>query len=574
MMASMPLSPHFSPTIFGGSFATDDGSEHATRHGNQATSSPDHLGPHSINDLVASTATTIGQTIAGIHWSPTLHHVQQEQQQQYHQRPHPSALRPGDLTAAESQDVRQQFVSAPIPADQGPPDLLHFQGTQHAPAAWFPPGFGPPASLHHQQQHAAVTSSSFGANPAGTVSAAQSDPSNEIEVGEIAEGIGSGQSIDFGFAATRPGEQSFLGGAYANITPLSTVGAAGTTAIAAAVTVHPHPVPPPTPPSTTRTRTTTDFDFHFSPWRPQLQDKRSVTLTPTIAAAAAAELNYETRNHQGKGTKNRMEDASDVKEAVWDEEAYTEHTDRRNGVTRPRKHQPQRKSKRRALAEEADADADAGDGDGDESHSPARRTSISGRSAKSVSVASTVSSSKTAPAPRLRSASRTSKNASQKPSDTAEERRNRASHNLVEKQYRNRLNAQFEGLLNALPEQVRGPAGVAAGAGAGTGDGDGGGGGGDDSDPQHADQERRVSKAEVLDMARRHIKSLERERHELQRERSDLLRNLEMMEHEMAGTGEIVVGGGGGDAGTGQLDEFLDVEGPPDQRGGDAWRGS
>ncbi|OHW96323.1 helix-loop-helix DNA-binding domain-containing protein [Colletotrichum incanum] len=235
-----------------------------------------------------------------------------------------------------------------------------------------------------------------------------------------------------------------------------------------------------------------------------------------------------------------METDSDVKDPSWNDEE-NEVPKRRGGAcgtnrTPSGSRRQERKGKRHAVA-------DPGAGAVDDDDEP---TSPAGRSIKSVSVASSAgSSSKTAPMPRLRSASRTSKNQSQKPTETPEERRTRASHNLVEKQYRNRLNAQFEGLLNALPEQVRGPAGA---------------GDGDESDPQQADQERRVSKAEVLDMARRHIKNLEREREVLHRERGELLRNLEMLEREAA------VSGGG------RLDEFLDVEGASDERGESSWR--
>lgn len=124
---------------------------------------------------------------------------------------------------------------------------------------------------------------------------------------------------------------------------------------------------------------------------------------------------------------------------------------------------------------------------------------------KSVSIASTASTSSSRQ-PKLRSASRTSKNSHSKPHDTPEDRRTRASHNLVEKQYRNRLNAQFESLLNSLPEQIR------AGN---TGNGDD-----DESDGN------RVSKGEVLEMARRHIQTLEQERIELERKNLELLGSI------------------------------------------------
>lgn len=108
------------------------------------------------------------------------------------------------------------------------------------------------------------------------------------------------------------------------------------------------------------------------------------------------------------------------------------------------------------------------------------------------------------------------KNTHHNPPATEEERRNRESHNQVEKQYRNRLNAHFESLLNALPENLRG--------GGGDEDEDegmdaGGGGGGGSGD-------RRVSKAEVLDMARRHIQALERECSALEGERDECKQNF------------------------------------------------
>ncbi|KAL0931637.1 helix-loop-helix DNA-binding domain-containing protein [Colletotrichum truncatum] len=541
MIASTPLSPHFSPNIFGGAFDVRDRPHHATRPRNQAMPGPGHNRPSSTNESTM-TIPNSSQNVSGILGLATpqallLQHQQVASLQRYHQQqPHQPALEGLELTAAENQGHQHQFASAPFVDHQGPPALLH---AQQAPATWLPPGYGAPLySGSQQQQHAAaaVSSSSSStiavsvANPPVTVSAAGGLSSNNA-------GGDGGQLFDFGFAAP-PGEQAFLGGDYADITPLST---------AAAVTAHPQP--------------TTTFDFHSSPWRPRLQDSSSVTLTPNITAVAAAELNHDVR----KQSKGSMEDDSDTREPSWgddEENDYQGHRRRGGGEagvrssTSPRPRRQQRKGKRRAVAD-AGAGVNGAVEDEDEPTSPAGRTSVSGRSNKSASVASTTaSSSKTAPAPRLRSASRTSKNALQKPAETAEERRTRASHNLVEKQYRNRLNAQFEGLLNALPEQVRGPASTGADGG---GDG-GGGGGGYESDPQPADQERRVSKAEVLDMARRHIKSLERERDELQRERGDLLRNLEIMEREMAASG------------SGRLDEFLDVEGPADRSGESSWR--
>ncbi|KAI0014046.1 hypothetical protein F4779DRAFT_203551 [Xylariaceae sp. FL0662B] len=108
---------------------------------------------------------------------------------------------------------------------------------------------------------------------------------------------------------------------------------------------------------------------------------------------------------------------------------------------------------------------------------------------------------------RLRSASRTSKNTHHNPPATVEERKSRETHNQVEKQYRNRLNSHFESLLDVLPETMQ------------TGEGDENGESLDLTD-------RRVSKAEVLDMARRHIQALERECAALEGERDELRSNM------------------------------------------------
>lgn len=144
--------------------------------------------------------------------------------------------------------------------------------------------------------------------------------------------------------------------------------------------------------------------------------------------------------------------------------------------------------------------------------------------------AATVRAAKTKPTPKLRTASRPTRKSSRKstrtsaasPSEvesntpdeqaTPEEQRARRNHNLVEKQYRNRLNAQFERLLSVLPtDQQRRPGR--------SGDEDGSGGSDD----------KRMSKAEVLDCATRRIKELESERHYLQQERKELLKSMELM---------------------------------------------
>lgn len=151
------------------------------------------------------------------------------------------------------------------------------------------------------------------------------------------------------------------------------------------------------------------------------------------------------------------------------------------------------------------------------------RASIGSKSASMASTTSTTSSRQS----KLRSASRTSKNSRDKPNDTPEERRTRASHNLVEKQYRNRLNAQFESLLNALPEQARfGGNGNSNGNGSGNGNGNGNGNGDENESDGATEADRRVSKGEVLEMARKHIQALEQERNQLERENLELQGNL------------------------------------------------
>ncbi|OIW34013.1 hypothetical protein CONLIGDRAFT_205155 [Coniochaeta ligniaria NRRL 30616] len=118
------------------------------------------------------------------------------------------------------------------------------------------------------------------------------------------------------------------------------------------------------------------------------------------------------------------------------------------------------------------------------------------------------------PKPTLRSASRAPKNSTAHKrggsSESASSRRSRASHNSVERQYRDRLNAHFESLLDALP------APSAA----------------DDQDAPGAAGERRrrrVSKGEVLDMGRRRIRDLEERRASLRGERDGLRGELERL---------------------------------------------
>ncbi|KAK0673943.1 hypothetical protein QBC41DRAFT_310976 [Cercophora samala] len=150
---------------------------------------------------------------------------------------------------------------------------------------------------------------------------------------------------------------------------------------------------------------------------------------------------------------------------------------------------------------------------------------------------------------KLRSASRTSKNMQTRNEETPQERKSRNSHNLVEKQYRNRLNMQFEILMNTLPESMRSPTTTASGADSDVGQGGQGGVGMDLG-------ERRLSKAQVLDMSTRYIRALERDREKLEREREELLLGMAKMREayekkDGSGSGSGTGTGGGKGKGAG-----------------------
>ncbi|KAM7198793.1 hypothetical protein V8F33_004807 [Rhypophila sp. PSN 637] len=103
---------------------------------------------------------------------------------------------------------------------------------------------------------------------------------------------------------------------------------------------------------------------------------------------------------------------------------------------------------------------------------------------------------------------------------TAEERSARNRHNIVEKQYRNRLNAQFVRLLAILPAEQRN-------------------GSSDDSNTSDnpARGQKRASKADVLDMAARRIKALEEERARLEGEHNTLMSSVNAMTSTVMGRG-------------------------------------
>ncbi|EPE25644.1 HLH, helix-loop-helix DNA-binding protein [Glarea lozoyensis ATCC 20868] len=82
----------------------------------------------------------------------------------------------------------------------------------------------------------------------------------------------------------------------------------------------------------------------------------------------------------------------------------------------------------------------------------------------------------------------------------------RTIHNLTERKYRNRLNEQFDTLLSALPASAMNSRSI------------------DDSS-----ETRRISKAEVLILAKERIESLERENRELECERCKFRESLEFL---------------------------------------------
>ena len=105
-------------------------------------------------------------------------------------------------------------------------------------------------------------------------------------------------------------------------------------------------------------------------------------------------------------------------------------------------------------------------------------------------------------------------NLKSEPPEERKERKTRSSHNLIEKQYRNRLNAQFKNLLKTLPATLRSPGGTCI--------------------PDTPNQplnlgDRRPSKGEVLDMSATYIRTLERDRGRLEKEREQLLRDVERL---------------------------------------------
>lgn len=89
-------------------------------------------------------------------------------------------------------------------------------------------------------------------------------------------------------------------------------------------------------------------------------------------------------------------------------------------------------------------------------------------------------------------------------SSNATANNNRTSHNLVEKQYRTRLNDQFDFLLSSIPSDLVGH---------------------HMNGPERGDRpEKRISKADVLALAKKHIENLEKGKREVEEENVGLKR--------------------------------------------------
>ena len=131
----------------------------------------------------------------------------------------------------------------------------------------------------------------------------------------------------------------------------------------------------------------------------------------------------------------------------------------------------------------------------------------------------------TTPAPALRTATRRNQQTkpTQKKGETQQKQRARTSHNLVEKEYRSRLHGYFEALLAVLPPELHETHKVDDDRGAG-------GRGASTSSSPTTGQHKKLSKAEVLERARHHIESLEKDNGRQKQELSELRVALEQME--------------------------------------------
>lgn len=124
--------------------------------------------------------------------------------------------------------------------------------------------------------------------------------------------------------------------------------------------------------------------------------------------------------------------------------------------------------------------------------------------------------------PALRTAARKQRWAKpvSKPGESTQAHRARASHNQVEKEYRNRLHGYFERLLQVLPDEV-GQVEQVEEASWGPSPS------GSTSSGSAQGQNKRLSKAEVLQKARLHIAALEAEAETRRREIARLRRTME-----------------------------------------------
>jgi len=114
---------------------------------------------------------------------------------------------------------------------------------------------------------------------------------------------------------------------------------------------------------------------------------------------------------------------------------------------------------------------------------------------------------------------------SESDSENARPSKGRASHNLTERRYRSRLNGQFESLLLALPPNLAAEA---------------------DGAVKESDQpEKRISKSEVLILAKQHIEALERVREELEERHKTLENDFERTKGLWVDLGGKVVAYGG-----------------------------
>lgn len=125
---------------------------------------------------------------------------------------------------------------------------------------------------------------------------------------------------------------------------------------------------------------------------------------------------------------------------------------------------------------------------------------------------------------RLRSASSISKNSVHRSSDTPQERKDRARHNTVEKKYRDRLNGQYERLINSLPPAMQSPTYIIPGDSPG------------DSSEQAG---KPLSKGEVLERSMAYIQELERSQIQLREENEALSMDIGVLWSVVAGARNI-----------------------------------